>query len=735
MAHLLGSPTCMDSLRADITDLQGAIADVFSRAGAVRYPSWKFPDKVSCELDLVELLEHYDYVENDLEFTQHSHVVLLELVIDRLLLLLQSFTGYAENLLSDKAIPPAQAVGPCMSAGLTVRKYWNSMLKLGALYKQLLTEKMTCTKDISTLKSTPEGVKTEKEHLKSCSPAVSELTSSIDIAQSTSLCLLQSVSVPDCDTSGNSLPRSTCSRSIPTQTTESSLVPCDSCASAQASLREVSKAITGICQSQNIPSALSRFHETLEETMGRRTLSAMDMSYWASEQSKDLSRISKHLHMLLQLINPLKSKLEESEKQKDELQKQVEEFAKLLQEEKKTQEQQRKEAEQTLEVKKKEYLETVVKLEQDKEDLRRGAALLEERISTLKEELAAKQATLQELEATKKTLLEDMKTKMVAKNQVLELEEKVQLLTGQQEGMGQELSTVTTQLEKEKAKVESMLRHEESLQAKQRALLQQLDSLDQECEELRASLGEVEEDKARLAEQLKESQDTREQSRCQLEAQQKLLETLQREKLGLEQSISELRTNISGLEELIRELKERERLLVSFPELHVPVETQFETTGNFTEDMEKQLQANNIRLSVLEQENARLRAALAKVKVAAQQGVLKLVPQTQLWTQLSSQHGWEAGTQDLHAPATGPPGSQGSRAGAGAHRSAGRTHQRPPSSQPTKPPSAEPTRKAGPCLSLPAESLVLGPHSEPRGRGSAARAHSLSSHGTRSHQK
>ncbi|NXG37864.1 CC157 protein, partial [Dromaius novaehollandiae] len=596
MAHLLGSPACMDSLRADITDLQGAIADVSSRAGAVRYPSWKFPDKVSCELDLVELLERYDYVENDLEFTQHSHVVLLELVIDRrLLLLLQSFTGYTENLLSEKAIPPARPVGPCMSAGLTVRKYWNSMLKLGALYQQLLTEKKTCRKDIPTLKSTPEGVKTEKECLKSCSPTVSELTSSIDVAQPTSSCLLQSVSVPDCDISGSSLPRSVCSitessRNIPTQTTESSLVPCDSCAGAQASLREVSKAITSICQSQNIPSALSRFHETLEETMGRRTLSAMDMSYWASEQSKDLSRISKHLHMLLELINPLKLKLEEAEKQKDELRKQAEEFAKLLQEEKKTQEQQKEEAEQTLEAKKKEYLETVAKLERDKEDLRRGTPGLK--------------VLCLPTEVTKKTLLEDMRTKMVAKSQVLELEEKVQLLTGQQEGMGQELSAITTQLEKEKAKVESMLRHEESLQAKQRTLLQQLDSLDQECEELRASLGEAEEDKARLAEQLKESQDKWEQSGCQLEAQQ-------------------LHTNISGLEELVRELKERERLLVFFPELHVPVETQFESTGNITEDMEKQLQANNIRLSILEQENRRLRAALAKVKAAAQQGALK----------------------------------------------------------------------------------------------------------------
>ncbi|XP_077165044.1 coiled-coil domain-containing protein 157 isoform X5 [Paroedura picta] len=83
MATLLGNQNCMESLRKDITDLQGTVINVFSRAGAVRYPSWKFPDKVSCDLDLVALLDHYDYVENDPVFTQHSHVVLLELVIDR----------------------------------------------------------------------------------------------------------------------------------------------------------------------------------------------------------------------------------------------------------------------------------------------------------------------------------------------------------------------------------------------------------------------------------------------------------------------------------------------------------------------------------------------------------------------------------------------------------------------------------------------------------------------------
>ncbi|XP_042661499.1 coiled-coil domain-containing protein 157 isoform X3 [Tyto alba] len=656
MAHLLGHPGCMESLRADLRDLQAAIAQVFSRAGAARFPSWKFPDKVSCELDVAALLERYRYSEDDAEFTQHSHVVLLELVIDRLLLLLQSFTSYTENLLSERAIPPVQAVGPCMSAGLTVRRYWCSMLKLGASYQQLLAEKKACKKEIPTLQSTPQAGKPE-ERLKHCLPDVLELRTCTEAAQSTSLSLSSSVHTLGSDASGSSLPRAARSVakrscSIPTQMTGSSQRPCDTCSSAQASLREVGKAITSVCQSQNIPSALGRFQEMVEETMGKRTLSAMDMSYWASEQSKDLSRISKHLQMLLEQVNPLKSELEESEKQKDKLQKQVEDFSRLLQAEKETQLQQRKEAEQCLEVKKKEYLEAVARLEQDKDDLQRGASLMEERLSALKEELAVKQAAVQELEVTKTTLLEEMRTTMVARSRVLELEEKVQLLTDQRESLGQELSATTTQLEKEKAKVESMLKHHEEL-----------------------------------------------------------LDKLQQEKLSLEQSVSELQANVSRLEEQARELQERERLLVFFPELHIPAETQFESTGSLTEDMEKQLQANTIRMSMLEQENVRLRSALAKVKAAAEQGVLKLVPQTQLWSQLSSQRGGEASRHDA-----GRLSSRGSGDSTGTHGWAGEARQRLPSSQRSKLLSAEHLCEAGPCLPLRAEGLVLS-HPELRGRG------------------
>ncbi|NWS76065.1 CC157 protein, partial [Crotophaga sulcirostris] len=429
----------------------------------------------------------------------------------RLLLLLQSFTGYAENLLSERAVPPAQAVGPCMSAGLTARRYWCSMLKLGASYQQLLAEKKDCRKETPTLQSTHQAVKPEETRLKCCLPDVLELRTPAEVAQSAPPHLAPSVHALASATLGSSQPQVACSttrssHSVSTQTSGSPLRPCTTCASAQASLREVGTAITSICQSQNIPSALSRFQGTVEETTGRMIPSATDMSYWASEQSKDLSRISKHLQMLLQQVNPLKSELEESEKQKDELRKQVEDFSRLLQVEKETQVQQRKEAQQNLEVKNKEHLEALARLERDKDDLRRASPSCQAQ---------AKAAVLPEV--TKTSLLEEMRTMTVARSRVQELEEKVQLLTSQQESLGQELSATTTQLEKEKAKVESVLRHQESLQAKQRTLLQQLDSLDQEREELQASLGEAKEEKARLVEQLEEN---RAQSGKQLWAQQ-----------------------------------------------------------------------------------------------------------------------------------------------------------------------------------------------------------------------
>lgn len=199
-----------------------------------------------------------------------------------------------------------------------------------------------------------------------------------EAAQSTSVCLCPSARVLGSLGSsqlraGPSLAQSTCS--VSTQTPGSPLGSCDTCSSAQASLHEVGRAITSICQNQNIPSALSKFQEVLEDSAGRKNLSAKDMSYWASEQSKDLSRINKHLQGLLQQVDPLKAELEETGKQNKKLQKQVEDFSRKLQAEKDTKAQQQRKAEQSLKAKDKEHCEAVARLEQDKDELRRGTEL------------------------------------------------------------------------------------------------------------------------------------------------------------------------------------------------------------------------------------------------------------------------------------------------------------------------------------------------------------------------
>lgn len=218
----------------------------------------------------------------------------------------------------------------------------------------------------STPPSAPQAGKHQKEHLKCFSPDVLESGTSPEAAQSTPVCPHPSVQ----PRAGPSLAQST--RSVLTQTPGSPLGSCDTCSSAQASLHEVGRAITSICQSQNIPSALSKFQEVLEDSSGRRNLSATDVSYWASEQSKDLSRINKHLQGLLQQLNPVKAELEEMGRQKDKLQKQVEDFSRKLRAEKATQAEQQKKAEQGLKAKEKEHSEAVARLEQDKDDLRRG---------------------------------------------------------------------------------------------------------------------------------------------------------------------------------------------------------------------------------------------------------------------------------------------------------------------------------------------------------------------------
>ncbi|XP_008569576.1 PREDICTED: coiled-coil domain-containing protein 157 isoform X1 [Galeopterus variegatus] len=714
MAHLLGSQACMDSLRKDLTDLQGTIVDVFSRAGPVHFPSWKFPDRMACDLDMVALLEHYDHVPGDPEFTQLSHAVLLELVIDRLLLLLQSCMSYLENLGPEQMMPPARAAGPCMSVGLTVRRFWNSLLKLSMLYKQVAPQKKANQGETLTSKPTardeparsPECMTAKFIRTPSPMPGLPQICQEPEsIPIRVSLRCLARISEN--------------TKSVHSQTIETALVPCDACASVQGSLREVGKVVISLCQSQNLPSSLGQFQQLVQDSMGLRPLPAATMNHWAAEQSKDLMRLSKHVGALTQLVGPLRAQLEGAEGQKDGLRKQVDKLEQALQQEQGERRRQAEEAEQCL-----------AKWERDKQQLLAETSDLKTKVATLEGELKQQQESTQAVEAKAQQLQEEGERRAAAERQVQQLEEQVQLLAGRLDGASQQIRWASTELDKEKARVDSMVRHQESLQGKQRALLEQLDSLDQEREELRGSLDKAEVQRAHVEEQLQSLQSEREQGQCQLQAQQELLQSLQWEKQGLEHTTTDLRLTISELEQELVELRERERLLVAFPDLHRPSEHQIQSSGNITNDMERQVQANDIRIQVLQEENGRLQSMLSKIHEVAQQGGLKLIPQDQIWSPPSKGTQGAAPLTQAQRASPGPLGrrhSPGSRTGSAGRILPGQllaSPPRQPCSQPSKSSLDDGTHSTI-CTQNPIQALARLRRRLSPGRGQGSSAHQL----------
>ncbi|XP_072271366.1 coiled-coil domain-containing protein 157 isoform X1 [Pyxicephalus adspersus] len=611
MACMLGDRTCMEGLRKDITDLQGTVIDVFSRVGAVRVPSWKFPDKMSCDLDLVQLLDRYDYVENDAEITQVSHMVLLELVIDRLLLLLQSLDIYTELINNEGRVTPNRSPGPSMSIGLTVRKYWSSMVKLGTVFQRTQTGKRVSLQD-SVITAKKSETSKDPSYLSSSRPqtASSRLQS-------------QNISSFPGESKHERVKET---RNVGSQTLESALVPCDACAIAQSSLKEVSDTIVSVCRSQNLPTSLTKIQEVLPV---EGLLSANEMRYWASEQSKDLARITKHLSELTQLIQPLRNQLDDAKVENEKLIQNMESWKNQLQAQREEMQRQAKDIERKLQEKGQQSQEMMDRLERDKEELRKGSAILEERVSILKEELKMQHCTIRDLELARQRLLNEMQN-MVHKEEVHAVEKKMNDLKVHLDNTLKKVQESEEAVSKERARGENLQIQKESLLAKQKSLLQQLDRLSQEYEDLQGSLGDAEEERVKLEEQIKQTEKEAENLKRQLKDQQEMVKVLQQEKITLENSVSKMTRQLTEIQGCLQEQKERERLLISYPDLHPLPE--FESSGDITEDMEKQLQANSIRISILEEENTKLRASLQKLEEKSKQEPVQVIPQTRLWT-------------------------------------------------------------------------------------------------------
>ncbi|XP_078679817.1 coiled-coil domain-containing protein 157-like isoform X2 [Branchiostoma floridae x Branchiostoma belcheri] len=616
MAHLLGSQFCLDSLHNDVLDVQAAVMEVFSRVGPVRYPSWKFPDKISCDINIEELLERFQYSEDqeDQEDNQVAHIMLFELVIDRLMLLMQSCSRFADVMLNAGQSRPQTAAGlsSSLSLGLVIKKYWNKMVQLCTMLQQLQSENKT--KDRKIAKYEAALSKQQRQN------AVKDLSASTVF--STSELSLSDLSLHN--TTGTSKgglsstsPPLDFARDVGTkacQTLETAFVPCEACYRVQQNLVDIGNNVINVCQTQGLPSSLKTYkaQQHLETEM-----SAADVSRWTAEQNKDMQRINKHLENLMSQINPLKEELAAAEREKARLQKRIDGFDGELRREQEVQRAELRQKEEKMKRVEEASAESLARMENINKELSAGKKELEERVDRMRVELDGQEHTIKELEVMKSTLLLELKDGLANKSEVEQVQDQLQQVQEQLQQVQTKLTDTEKEYNKEQAKNRSLAKHDQSMQAKHDSLIQRLDELDQECEELRTAVNEQDEGQEGLREELDKAQADRTRAQEQLQAQKELMESLNKEKSSLQNLLQTLEGSVDQMKQQLQEAQEREKLLVQYPDLHGPPSSQVtESTGDILTDMERQLTSNNIRIQVLQDQNQSLRNSIAKLKQA-----------------------------------------------------------------------------------------------------------------------
>ncbi|KAK5871207.1 hypothetical protein PBY51_004099 [Eleginops maclovinus] len=601
MSQFLGRQDSIESLRKDVIDLQGALLDVFSRTGPVRFTSWKFPDKLSCHLDMVALLEKYDFVDGEDVYNQHSHIVLLELVVDRLVLLLQSLNAYVVQIRCSHRRDQTQQKG-CLSVGLVVRNYWSNLVQFANLkgtYKD--SKKQTKEKTLDY-----DGTETVSSVYPQMSPSRDCLSS---WSSSSSFKLLPQSNVHSSPTHNTTLYPKVYSHNVSCQTVESSLVPCNACHQVQSTLIKTGHALVELLQSESLPSSLQPLLVAVEDTLELGHMTAGDVTQWANEQLRDMRRLTKHLQEVRSTVQPLKEKLAAAEAERDRFKSQLERKQKEFKQEMEKHQANIVQLEFSLSKAQRCVKETEQRLQEEQRQLKRETLSLEESHSRLKEKVALQQDALQALEFENNGLQEKVRALHIEEEACGKLQQRIQELESQS-------SETQLCLDKENAKYQSACRQQESMQAKQKSLLERVNALDEECEELQGQVGEREERQIVLHNQLQQMSKEKDQMQAQLAQQQNLCLELQKGKQMQETHAGQLKSSVAELKEYVQALRERERLLVAFPELNPTAQPQ--STGNVLLDMEQQLQANNIRINILEQENTTLYTSLVKLRERAQ---------------------------------------------------------------------------------------------------------------------
>ncbi len=215
--------------------------------------SWKSPDKQAIDLNIEDLINVYKYDKNNDISNQIAHYSLLELIIDRLLLLI-----YFSSIIAESSLNSSQNDNKIirLNAGLTVKKYWNKFSQLNLTIRQLNNQvNKTAYYCIFSIFLIELNYKSKSSNLRK--------TSNDDMKSSR---ILQNpISNVKPNTKGSQV-QNNVSNEVSCkgcQTNETAFVPCASCAKIQKNLQKNADQLINICHFQNIISNVGKFRSNL----------------------------------------------------------------------------------------------------------------------------------------------------------------------------------------------------------------------------------------------------------------------------------------------------------------------------------------------------------------------------------------------------------------------------------------------------------------------------------------
>ncbi|KAH3876704.1 hypothetical protein DPMN_000553, partial [Dreissena polymorpha] len=526
-----------------------------------------------------------------------------------LVLLLHVMASYTEGLLRTLSKESEHTNIAGTSVGVVVRKYWSRLSQLQTVVKQAVQEKNAMSREVGDLENEVRRLDMElKQSYSSNRPKTGGLGGLIPPNRAE---MISGLSIdPSKLKEFGLLGRDEYNKA--SQTNETAFTPCDACSIVQKSFRQSGETVVSICQQQQIPSCLQKFRPQVSHL---DWLPSNDVSRWAAEQNKDLQRISK----LTATIKPIKDELNECREKSEKLEKRVQNFDRDLKREKDDRSALQNGYEKKIKEIEMQHTKTLELEVQQRELLERHKQELERMLSQQKHELLEKQSLLRDMENIKSNLEQELTGSKVNHVEVQRLQREMTCLQGKLEEVACKMAESAKDLQKEQAKNKSVSKHTQSLQSKQESLMIRIEVLDEENKELKDKLAEMEDEKDTVDEKFEEFKRQITQKENTLKEKQSEIDHLLADKESLEQSIHTLEVTVSTLSDRLEEAKERERLIVEYPDINGPVNPDLSGTGDILLDMENQVKANNIRIQLLERQNDGLRNSISKLSGMQQQ--------------------------------------------------------------------------------------------------------------------